>query len=78
MLYEVITLARGSLIALELPLLEIGFPATSFLLDQVRDPEALAALQALAADFFGAPVTIRVTPLDGPQKAVPSLLEELV
>jgi len=69
-------LERGSLIALELPLLEIGFPATSFLLDQVRDPEALAALQALAADFFGAPVTIRVTPLDGPQKAVPSLLEE--
>jgi DNA polymerase-3 subunit gamma/tau len=69
-------LERGSLVALQLPLLDIGFPAGSFLLEQVRDPEALAALQALAAEFFGVPVTIRLTPLDGPQQAAPSLLEE--
>ena len=69
-------LERGSLVALQLPLLDIGFPANSFLLEQVRDPEAMAALQELAKEFFGEPVTIRVTPLDGPQKAAPSLLEE--
>jgi DNA polymerase-3 subunit gamma/tau len=69
-------LERGSLVALQLPLLDIGFPAGSFLLEQVRDPEALAALQVLAAEFFGVPVTIRLTPLDGPQQAAPSLLEE--
>jgi len=69
-------LEHGSLITLQLPLLEVGFPAQSFLLDQVRDQEALTALQALAADYFGAPVTLRVSPLDGPQKAAPSLMEE--
>jgi DNA polymerase-3 subunit gamma/tau len=69
-------LEHGSLIALQLPLLDIGFPAHSFLLEQVRDPEALAALQELAAGFFGEPVTIRISPLDGPRKVTPSLLEE--
>ena len=69
-------LERGSLITLQLPLLDIGFPAHSFLLEQVRDPETLAALQELAAGYFGEPVTIRISPLDGPQKAAPSLHEE--
>ena len=69
-------LERGSLVSLQLPLLDIGFPANSFLLEQVRDAETMAALQELAADFFAAPVTIRVTPLAGQQKAPPSLLEE--
>jgi DNA polymerase-3 subunit gamma/tau len=69
-------LEHGSLITLQLPLLDIGFPAPSFLLEQVRDPDTLAALQELAAGYFGEPVMLRITPLDGPQKVAPSLLEE--
>jgi len=69
-------LERGSLITLQLPLLEIGFPAGSFLLDQVREPETSGTLQELAAGYFGEPVSIRISPLEGLQQAPPSLLEE--
>jgi DNA polymerase-3 subunit gamma/tau len=69
-------LERGRLVSLELPLLEIGFPASSFLLEQMKDAETLAALQELAAGYFGTPVTVRVVPVDGVQVAAPSLVEE--
>jgi DNA polymerase III subunit gamma/tau len=70
-------LERGSLLTLDPPKLEIGFPSGSFHLEQIRDAETLQTLSALAEAYFGAPVEIRVTPVDGKSEDRPlSLLEE--
>jgi DNA polymerase-3 subunit gamma/tau len=70
-------LEHGSLLRQELPLLEIGFPAGSFHLEQLRDSETLAVLTDIAGDYYGQAVTIRVLPIEaGRSQAPPSLLEE--
>jgi len=71
-------LEHGSLLRLELPLLEIGFPKGSFHLEQLRDGETLAVLTDIAGDYYGRPVTIRVLPIEAGtrRQAPPSLLEE--
>ena len=70
-------LEHGSLLRQELPLLEIGFPAGSFHLEQLRDGETLAVLTDIAGEYYGQPVTIRVVPIEqGRHQAPPSLLEE--
>jgi len=70
-------LEHGSLLKEDLPLLEIGFPAGSFHLEQIRDAETLAVLTGLAGEFFGQTVTIRILPIDVVAgSAPPSLLEE--
>jgi DNA polymerase III subunit gamma/tau len=70
-------LEHGSLLKQALPHLELGFPAGSFHLDQVRDAETLELLTGMASDYFGQPVTIRIVALDAKAGQVPpSLLEE--
>jgi DNA polymerase-3 subunit gamma/tau len=70
-------LEHGSLVALELPGLTIGFPQGSFHLEQMKDPETLGALEELAAAYFGQAVKIRVETLNGEKgQSPPSLLEE--
>ncbi|MDY0269178.1 DNA polymerase III subunit gamma/tau [Trichloromonas sp.] len=70
-------LEHGSLLRLALPMLEIGFPAGSFHLEQLRDSETLAVLTAVAGEYYGQPVTLRVLPLEaGKGEAPPSLLAE--
>jgi DNA polymerase-3 subunit gamma/tau len=70
-------LEHGSLLRQELPLLEIGFPAGSFHLDQLRDTETLAVLTDIAGEYYGQPVAIRVLSIEaGTHQAPPSLLEE--
>ncbi|MDX9709508.1 MAG: DNA polymerase III subunit gamma/tau, partial [Trichloromonas sp.] len=70
-------LEHGCLLKQELPLLEIGFPAGSFHLEQLRDSETLAVLTGIAGDYYGQAVTIRVLPIaQGRSQAPPSLLEE--
>jgi DNA polymerase III subunit gamma/tau len=68
-------LEHGSPIKVELPALEIGF-STSFHLDQMRDPETLAALQDLAEDFFGQPVSIRISRIETEGGGAPLTLAE--
>ncbi len=70
-------LERGSLLALDLPKLEIGFGSGSFHLEQIRDAETLQTLQALAEGYFGGPVEIRITQVDARSEGRPlTLLEE--
>jgi DNA polymerase-3 subunit gamma/tau len=70
-------LEHGSLLNQELPLLEIGFPAGSFHMDQVKDAETFAVLTEMASEFFAQSITIRIVPIDAKSgQAPPSLLEE--
>jgi DNA polymerase-3 subunit gamma/tau len=57
-------------------ILEIGFPAGSFQLSRLRDPDATGELQALARGFFRANTDVRFTSLAGEAAAPPSLLEK--
>jgi DNA polymerase III subunit gamma/tau len=67
-------LEHGSLLSMALPLLDIGFPAGSFHLEQVRDEGSLAILGELAKEYFAAPVTLRVTAIAASQEKVPPSL----
>ena len=55
--------------------LEIGFPAGSFQLSRLKDPDVTAELQALAKAFFRADTGVRLVSLAG-ETAPPSLLEK--
>jgi DNA polymerase-3 subunit gamma/tau len=70
-------LEHGSLLKQELPQLEIGFPAGSFHLEQIKDAETFAVLSEIASEFFAQPVTLKIVPIDTKSgQAPPSLLEE--
>ncbi|BCA80901.1 DNA polymerase III subunit gamma/tau [Desulfuromonas sp. AOP6] len=69
-------LENGSLLRLELPVLEIGYVAASFMFEQVRDPETLEVITTLASEYFAQPVTIKLSPVAGEKKAPPSLVQE--
>jgi DNA polymerase-3 subunit gamma/tau len=70
-------LEHGSLLALELPLLEIGFAPGSFHFEQLRDVDNHAALSELAREYFGQPVTLKVTAVAADKADAPkSLLAE--
>ncbi len=69
-------LEHGSLLSLDLPELKIGFPAGSFLFEQMKDRETQERLQKLAEAYFGQSVRIGVVPIDGRQKGAPPSLRE--
>lgn len=57
--------------------MKIAFPAGSFYLSSLQDPENLAALKTLAREFLGHEPTIQVIPLaEGMTGAPPNLLEK--
>jgi DNA polymerase-3 subunit gamma/tau len=56
--------------------LAIGFPAGSFYLNSLKDPEALATLKALAASYFQAPTAVELVPLMAGSNDAPPTLEE--
>ena len=69
-------LEHGRLLNLDPPRLEVGYPAKSFLLVQLQDPETCRELETLAATYFQRPISLAVTPLDElHQGAPPSLVE---
>ncbi len=55
---------------------EIGFPAGSFHLSCIQDVDSLDALTELAARFFKATPTVRLTPLNGENRGLPSTVQE--
>ncbi len=69
-------LEHAIVLCAEVPRLEIGFPAGSFHLDQLRDPENLQALQELAGTYYGTPVTIKPGVVEGDSPAPRSLAQE--
>ncbi len=69
-------LEHGRPLKLELPTLEIGYPAGSFMISQLQEQEISQDLEALATAYFGQPVKLRITGIDaGQQDAPPSLVE---
>lgn len=69
-------LEHGRPLRLEPPVLEIGYPAESFMFSQLQELEICQDLEALASTYFGQAVKLRVKPLDsGQQDAPPSLVE---
>ncbi|MDO3378017.1 DNA polymerase III subunit gamma/tau [Geoalkalibacter halelectricus] len=70
-------LEHGSLLPPQLPRLEIAFAAGSFYFEQLKDAEKLEQLEALATEYFGEKVQLRVSLLDGDDpQAPPPLIEE--
>ena len=53
-------LENGSPIKIEPPRLDIGFPDGSFMLNHLKDADNLVELQALAGEYFGQDVTVRI------------------
>ncbi len=56
--------------------LAIGFPAGSFYLNSLKDPEVLATLKAIAASYFQAPTAVELVPLLAGSTDAPPTLEE--
>ncbi|OQY22120.1 MAG: hypothetical protein B6I37_07660 [Desulfobacteraceae bacterium 4572_35.2] len=69
-------LEHGSLLALELPLLRVGVTAGSFLMQQLGDAETKERLDAVAQQFFGQDVQVKIEPLSQQKKAPLSLVAE--
>jgi DNA polymerase-3 subunit gamma/tau len=70
-------LEHARLLQSNLPNMELGFPSGSFHLEQLKDADTLAALNSLAKEYFGRPVEIRVSPVNGEKgDTPPSLVEE--
>jgi DNA polymerase-3 subunit gamma/tau len=57
-------------------LLELGYPAGSFHLSRLRDPDVTAELQTLAQGHFRTATAIRFVSLDGENPVPPSILEK--
>jgi DNA polymerase-3 subunit gamma/tau len=69
-------LEHGRPLKLEPPVLEIGYPAGSFMISQLQEQENRRDLETLAEAYFGQPVNLRVTGIDAAQQdAPPSLVE---
>jgi DNA polymerase-3 subunit gamma/tau len=56
--------------------LEIGFPAASFQLNRLQDPENMAELRRLAKAYYRAETGIRLVSLTGEQGDIPATLLE--
>jgi len=69
-------LEHGSLLKLELPTIEVGFPQGSFHYEQMRDQETLEILKDLARDYYGDEVNFLITSFAGKGSSPPSLAEE--
>ncbi len=70
-------LEHGSLLALELPSLHLGFSEGSFHLEQMKDPENLEVLKEMAEAYFGQAVAIKISAADIKNGEAPrSLIEE--
>jgi len=55
---------------------EIGFPAGSFQLACLQDADALESLKELAAKFWRSEPVVRLTPINGETRGLPSSLRE--
>ena len=67
---------HGRLLKLEPPILEIGYAKESFMISQLQEREISQDLEALATDYFGQSVKLRVTPIDVEQQNTPPSLVE--
>ena len=70
-------LEHGSLLKLELPTVEIGFPKGSFMISQLQEADVTRDLEGIATEYFSKPVKLKITGTDEKQKAPPpSLVQE--
>jgi DNA polymerase-3 subunit gamma/tau len=71
-------LEHGRVMKLALPVVELGFAEGSFHLLQMQDAELQGVFTAIAEDFFGQSISLRVVPLRNQDSSVapPSLAEE--
>jgi DNA polymerase III subunit gamma/tau len=69
-------LEHGHPLKVEPALLELGYPAGSFQLSRLRDPDVTAELQILAQGFFRADTAVRLVSLTEDAAAPPSILEK--
>ncbi len=69
-------LEHGCLLKQEAGLLEIGFPAGSYFLSSVQDTDSIAEITALANEFAGQEITIRIKSIAQTTDDVPLSLAE--
>jgi DNA polymerase-3 subunit gamma/tau len=69
-------LEHGSLLKLEPPALEIGFPKGSFMINQLQEADVARDLEAIATEYFGQAIKIKVSGTDEKQKPAPPSLAQ--
>jgi len=70
-------LEHGSLLKLEPPFLEVGFPKGSFMISQLQEAEVTKDLEEIAAEYFDQTVKLKISSTDEKQKHTPpSLVQE--
>ncbi|HQB38653.1 MAG TPA: DNA polymerase III subunit gamma/tau, partial [Deltaproteobacteria bacterium] len=69
-------LEHGSPLKFEEGCMEIGFPAGSYYLSSLQDPQSLAELQALANEFSGKQTTVRIVSITPETGGAPQTLAE--
>jgi DNA polymerase-3 subunit gamma/tau len=69
-------LEHGSLLSMQLPQLVLGFPASSFHLQQLKDEESKQRLVQLVRDVYGQELDLKIEALTDGKVVPPSLVEE--
>ena len=69
-------LEHGRPLKLEPPTLEVGYPKGSFMTGQLREEDIRNDLEALATEYFGTPVKLKVTEVNAETKDAPKSLVE--
>ncbi len=67
---------HGRLLKLEPPFLELGYAKDSFMIGQLQEQDICQDLETLAAEYFGQPIKLRVSPIDTTHQATPPSLVE--
>jgi DNA polymerase-3 subunit gamma/tau len=69
-------LEHGRPLKLEPPVLEIGYPQGSFMTGQLQEEDVRRDLEALAAEYFGAPVKLKISTVAAEEQDAPKSLIE--
>jgi len=69
-------LEHGRPLKLEPPLLEIGYPKGSFMTGQLLEEDVRSDLEAVATEYFGSPITLKISTVESATHDAPKSLVE--
>jgi DNA polymerase-3 subunit gamma/tau len=69
-------LEHGRPLSLEPPDIKVGYPAGSFMVSQLQEDDVRGDLEALAAEYFGRPVKLKVVEVEADLQDAPKSLVE--
>ncbi len=69
-------LEHGRPLKMEPPTLDVGYPKNSFMISQLQEQDIRQDLEALATEYFGSKVKLKITPIDVDHADSPKSLVE--